>query len=86
MIVATYVDAVFAVHADMISHTSGGSTMGKGFIISVTTGQKLNTRSLMEDKLVPVDDCMSLILWVQHFMIAQIDPVGRNIILQDNKS
>jgi hypothetical protein len=41
-----YANAAFAVHADMRSHTGGGLTMSKGFIISVTTGQKLNTRSL----------------------------------------
>ena len=54
-----YVDAVFAVHSDMRSHTGGGLTMGKGFIISVTTGQMLNTRSLTVAELVAVDDCMS---------------------------
>ena len=81
-----YVDAVFAVHADMKSHTGGDLKMGKGFIISVTTGQKLNTRSSTEAELVAVDDCMSLILWARHFLVEQMYIVGRNIILQDNKS
>ena len=56
-----YVDAAFAVHADMRSHTGEGLIMGKDFIISVTTVQKLNTRSLTEAELMAVDDCMSLI-------------------------
>jgi hypothetical protein len=29
---------------------------------------------------------MSLILWAQHFLVKQMYLVGRNIILQDNKS
>ena len=64
-----YVDEAFAVHADMRSHTGGGLTMGKGFIILFTTGQKLNTRSLTEAELVAVDGCMSLILWARHFLV-----------------
>jgi len=72
--------------SDTGSHTGGGLTMGKGFIISVTAGQQLNTRTSTEAELVAVDDIMSLILWERHFMIAQMYPVGQNIILQDNKS
>jgi hypothetical protein len=60
--------------------------MGKGFIILVTTGQKLNTRSLTEAELVAVDDCMSLNIWAQHFLVEHMYPVGGNIILQNNKS
>jgi hypothetical protein len=81
-----YVDVACAVHADMRSHTGGGLTMGKGFIISVTTGQKLNTSSLTEAELVADDDCMSLILWARHVLIEQMYLMGWNIILQDNKS
>ncbi len=39
-----YVNASFAVHPNMCGHTSGGMTMGRGFSISVSTKQKLNTR------------------------------------------
>ena len=48
--------AAFAVHADMRSHAGSGLTMGKGFIISLTTGQQLNTRSLAKAELVAVDN------------------------------
>ena len=40
-----YIDAVFAVHNDFISHTGAGFTLGKGIITSVSTKQKFNTRS-----------------------------------------
>ncbi len=38
-----YVDALFAVHLNMRGH-GGGMTMERGFPISVSTKQKLNTK------------------------------------------
>ncbi len=40
-----YVDASFALHPNMCSHTGGGLTMGRGFPIVSSTKQKLNKRS-----------------------------------------
>jgi hypothetical protein len=40
-----YVDALFAVHPNTPGHTGGGMTMRRGFPISVSTKQKLNTKS-----------------------------------------
>ncbi len=45
-----YVDALHAVHPNMHAHTGGGLTMGRGFPISVSTKQKLNTRSSTESE------------------------------------
>ncbi len=45
-----YNDASFAVHPNMGGHTGGGMTMGRGFPISVSTKQKLNTKSLPESE------------------------------------
>ena len=39
-----YVDATFAVHKDMRSHTSGFATMGTGGAYVQSSKQKLNTR------------------------------------------
>ncbi len=47
-----YVDALFAVHPNMHEHTGGGLTLGRGFPISVSTKQKLNTRSSTESELL----------------------------------
>jgi hypothetical protein len=44
-----YLDALFAVHPDMCRHTGGGMTMGRDFPISVSTKQKLNTKSSTEN-------------------------------------
>ena len=40
----------------------------------------------MEAELVAVNDCMSYILWARHFLVEQMYQVGRNNILQENKS
>jgi hypothetical protein len=47
-----YVDASFAVHPNMRSHTGGRMTMGRGFLIVSSTKQKLITRSSTESDLI----------------------------------
>lgn len=81
-----YVDASFAVHANMRGHTGGGLTMGRGFPIVSSTKQKLNTRSSTESELVGVDDMMPSILWTRYFLKSQGYNVSDNVIFQDNKS
>jgi hypothetical protein len=81
-----YVDASFAVHANMRGHTGGGLTMGRGYPIVCSTKQKLNTRSSTESELVGVDDMMPSILWARYFLKAQGYKVNDNVIFQDNKS
>jgi hypothetical protein len=66
-----YVDASFAVHPNMRSHTGGGLTMGRGFPISVSTKQKLTMKSSTEGELVGDDDVMPIILWKCQFLLAQ---------------
>ena len=47
-----YVDAEFAKHADMKSHTRGIMVLGKGSIIDTSQKQKINTRNSTKVKLV----------------------------------
>ncbi|KAG7345085.1 reverse transcriptase RNA-dependent DNA polymerase [Nitzschia inconspicua] len=49
-----WVDASYAVHPDMRSHTGATMTLGKGSVYSMSTRQKLNTRSSTEAELVGV--------------------------------
>jgi hypothetical protein len=70
----------------MRGHTGGGLTMGRGFPISVSTKQKLNTRSSTENELVGVDDMMPIICWTRYFLLAQGYGIIENLLLQDNKS
>ena len=65
-----YVDESFAVYSKMCGHTGGGLTMGRGFPISVSTKQKLNTKSLTKNELVGVDDMMPIILSTRYFLFS----------------
>ena len=81
------VDASFAVHPDMKSHTGGTLHMGSsegGALQAISRKQKLNTRSSTEAELVAVDDIIVMVLWTQLFLEAQGYEVEKNIIYQDN--
>jgi hypothetical protein len=80
------VDAAFAVHPDMKSHTGITMTMGRGSIISASKKQKLTTRSSTEAELVAVDDAMAHIIWSKNFLEAQGIKLKPSVVLQDNES
>jgi hypothetical protein len=52
-IMKTWVDASYAIHHDMRSHTGGNITMGKGTLNSKSAKQKLNTTSGQEYTQLP---------------------------------
>jgi len=81
-----FVDASFGVHHDFRSHTGGLLTFGKGAVQTLSTKQKLNTRSSTEAELVGVDDMSTKMLWTKLFMEEQKITVKKNILYQDNKS
>jgi hypothetical protein len=81
-----WIDAAFAVHPDMRSHTGAVMTMGEGAIQSISTKQKINTRSSTEAELVATDDIIAQVLWTQNFLREQGLPIEKSIIYQDNKS
>jgi hypothetical protein len=70
----------------MRSHTGATLTLGKGSVYSMSTRQKMNTRSSTEAELVGVNDAMALILWTRHFLEAQGYSVEKNVVYQDNES
>jgi hypothetical protein len=80
-----WIDASFAVHPNMRSHTGAAMSNGTGCIVSMSSKQKLNTRSSTEAELVGVDDCMGKILWTKNFMESQGYQI-RTTVYQDNKS
>lgn len=85
-VVKWWVDAAFAVHADMRSQTGGMMTMGRGAFYSGSTKQKLNTKSSTEAELVGVNDFMAQVLWTRYFLECQGYAVEDNIVYQDNES
>jgi hypothetical protein len=81
-----WVDAAFAVHRDMKSHTGGTMSMGKGSAYSTSIRQKLNTTSSTEAEVVGVADVMPMILWTRYFLEAQGYDVEKTKVYQDNMS
>ena len=79
-----WVDAAFAVHHKMKSHTGGMMSMGRGALYSASNKQKLNTKSSTEAELVRVDDLMPQILWIRYLLEAQGMKVSDNVLYQDN--
>jgi hypothetical protein len=81
-----WIDASFATHADMKSHTGVMLTLGKGAAYAASTKQKLNTKSSTESEVVGVDDRMPQVLWTRYFLEAQGYAIDESIINQDNQS
>ena len=67
IIIYWYIDTAYAVQADCKSQTGVAMSMGKGIIINLSTKQKLNTNSSIENELVVVDDASYLVIWTRNF-------------------
>jgi hypothetical protein len=81
-----WIDASFAVHPDMRSHTGGTLSLGKGSVYSMSRKQRINTKSSTEAELVGVDDGMPLVVWTRNFITAQGYNIKDNVVYQDNQS
>ncbi|KAI2510045.1 Reverse transcriptase (RNA-dependent DNA polymerase) [Fragilaria crotonensis] len=82
----TWVDAAFAVHPDMKSHTGGVISFGRGGIACKSGKQKLVTKSSTEAETVGASDYLPNTLWVQMFLEAQGYSVHESYFEQDNES
>jgi hypothetical protein len=84
--VRTWVDASYAVHPDMKSHTGGVMSFGVGGLLCKSSKQKLNTKSSTEAELVGASDYLPNTIWVKHFLEAQGYDLEENVLEQDNES
>ena len=85
-VIKWHLDASFAVHDNMRSHTGAIMSLGKGSIQSVSRKQKINTRSSTEAELVSFDDILSKLMWTKLFLESQGYEVKENIVYRDNQS
>ena len=84
--VRIWVDASYAVHKDMKSHTGGVISFGRGAIMSKSSKQKINTKSSTEAELVGASDYLPHAIWAKKFMSAQGYDIEHSILYQDNQS
>jgi hypothetical protein len=82
----TWVDASYAVHRDMKSHTGGVVSFGTGALMSKSSKQKINTKSSTEAELVGASDYLPHAIWAKKFLEGQGYMLEENIFYQDNQS
>jgi hypothetical protein len=86
MVVSAFIDASFATHHDMKSHTGAMITLGNGAIRSRSSKQRLVSKSSTESELIGLSDELSQVIWTRNFLIEQgYNQLPANIH-QDNKS
>ena len=64
----TWIDAPFAVHPNMKSHTGGAISFGTGVIHAKLSKQKINTKSSTEAELVGVSEYLPYHIWFENFL------------------
>ena len=62
------INASFVVHPDCKCHTGACLTLGYGSMLSLSSKQKINTKSSTKAKLVGVHDAMTFVKWMKHFL------------------
>jgi Reverse transcriptase (RNA-dependent DNA polymerase) len=67
-----WVDASYAVHPDMKSHTGGILSLGKGAVYGTSTRQKINAKSSTEAELIGVAEVLPQAIWTRNFLSAQV--------------
>ena len=82
----TWVDASYATHPDMRSHTGGCYSLGIGIAHHKSSKQKLNKRSFTEAVLVEASDYIAYTLWMMRFLRHQGYHIKLHIFYQDNES
>ncbi len=82
----TWVDASYAVHPDMKSHTGGCISFGIGVLLAMSAKQKLNVKSSTEAEVVGASDYLPNCIWTRMFMEAQGYKMKESTYYQDNMS
>jgi len=82
----TWLDAAYAVHPNMRSHTGGYMSFGLGTLHARSTKQKLNTKSSTEAEIVGMSDYLPFNIWLRMFLEEQGHFLTKNIVYQDNQS
>ena len=82
----TWVDAAFAVHPDMKSHTGGVISFGRGGLVCKSMKHKSNVKSSTEAETVGASDYLPHTIWVMMFLESQGYVVHKSYLEQDNES
>jgi hypothetical protein len=78
-VIKWWVDASYAVHENMRSHTGASMSLGRGMIYCKSSKQKLNTKSSTEAEVVATSDMLGQMLWTLYFLQGQ----GYDVMTKD---
>jgi hypothetical protein len=81
-----YVDAAHQIHDDCKGHIGSILTFGRGATTSLSTEQKIPSKSSSESELIGLYNNSSNFLWTRQFLEAQGYDIQTNIVYQDNMS
>lgn len=84
--VHTFIDASFAVHPNMRSHSGVCTTLGTGMLHCKSTMQKTNATSSCHSELIALSKGLNQSLWICSFLEAQGYPRMPVTVYQDNLS
>jgi len=76
----TWVDASYAVHPDMRSHTGGAISFGVGTLNVMSYKQRLNATSSTEAEVVGTSEYVPKNTWFRMFLEEQGYPIKENIM------
>ena len=82
----SFTDVSFAVHTDMRSHTGGGTSFGRGFFMTRSTKQKMNSGSTTEAEVIGAAEYLPNTIWLAQFLKAQGYQTKYNTFYQDNEA
>ncbi len=82
----TWVDALYAVHRNMHSHTGGCTSFGGRMVHAKSVKQKINTKSSTKAEVVGVSDYITHAIWTRMFLEGQGHQLASNTLYQDNQS
>jgi hypothetical protein len=82
----TWIDASFAVHPDMKSHTGGLISYGRGGVGCKSTKQKMTLTSSTHAEMAGVSDYLPNTVWATKFMTEQGYAPQESFLEQDNES
>jgi hypothetical protein len=85
-VIKTWVDAAYALHGDIRSHTGGTVMMGKGTLYRKSSKQRINTKSSTEAELIGASDFLPQTIWTKNFIEAQGYKITASNFYQDNMS
>ena len=81
-----WVDESYGTHPDLKGQTKATISIVKGYVMSASKKQKVNTTSFTISKVVGVHEASLQVLWTKVFLLNQGFEVSKSALFQDNMS